>query len=361
MPRHFVPAHSGLSRRDRARAPLVTLSAGRTLGFLAHLIAYVFVCLIVLVAAGFFPTVIVALAWGIGLVAHGLFAVVMPLLRDAETEHELHDLEEEHASQHTNLAHDADPRARAQLHGPSLSTPAPLSNAAVQRTRSLEELSAAIAHEIRNPITAAKSLVQQIAEDPAASENAEHARVAVEELDRVERSIAHLLRFAREEPFEPALLDVRELIESAIDLLRDRASQQHVRVERDIERLPQLHADGEQLRKVLANLISNALDAHAEQPRPDAWLKIGAGQNLAGDELWIRVADNGPGLDATQRSQAFRPFYTSKRGGTGLGLALARKVVARHGGSIELVDGKGQGAEFLICLPQRAWSGGVGG
>lgn len=353
MPRHFVPAHPGLSRRDRARAPLVPVSVGAAMGFLAHLIAYVFVCLIIFVTAGFLPTIIVALAWGIGLVSHGLFAVVMPLLRAAQAEHE-------HEAEHETAADDADPRLHARSLGLPSSGPLALSRVDAQRTRSLEELSAAIAHEIRNPITAAKSLVQQIAEDPAASENAEHARVAVEELDRVERSIAHLLRFAREEPFEPAPLEVRELIDSAIDLLRDRAERQHVRIERDVERLPSLYADGEQLRKVLSNLIGNALDAHAERPRPDAWLKIAAGQNLAGDEVWIRVSDNGPGLDAMQRSQAFRPFYTSKRGGTGLGLALARKVVARHGGSIELSDGKGPGAEFLISLPRTAWSADVG-
>jgi signal transduction histidine kinase len=355
MPRHFVSAHPGLSRRDRGRTPSSSLSAGAAMGFLAHLIAYVFTCLIIFVTAGFFPTIIVALAWGIGLVSHGLFAVVMPVLRAAQAEHE-----HEHEEEHEIAAVEADLQQHARSVGSSSSGPRPLNDMDAQRARSLEELSAAIAHEIRNPITAAKSLVQQIAEDPAASENAEHARVAVEELDRVERSIAHLLRFAREEPFEPTALEVRELIESAVDLLRDRAERQHVRIERDIERLPSLHADGEQLRKVLSNLISNALDAHAERPRPDAWLKISAGQNLAGDEVWIRVRDNGPGLDATQRSQAFRPFYTSKRGGTGLGLALARKVVARHGGSIELVDSKGPGAEFLISLPRLARSADVG-
>ena len=76
---------------------------------------------------------------------------------------------------------------------------APSAEAVSREARALSELSASIAHEIRNPITAAKSLVQQIRESPAAPENAEYARVAVEELDRVERSISHLLRYAREE------------------------------------------------------------------------------------------------------------------------------------------------------------------
>jgi signal transduction histidine kinase len=321
------------------------LSTGRALGFFAHLIAYAFTCLLVWVAAGLFPMLMVALGWGIGLALHGLFALFMPMLRALESDDDEHDSDRDEDFARDHQVHQ-DQRANA------LPPAAPALE--VQRARSLEELSAAIAHEIRNPITAAKSLVQQIAEDPSALETAEHARVAVEELDRVERSIAHLLRFAREEPFEPTLLNVAELIESAIDLLRDRAERQGVRIERDIEPMPNVLADGEQLRKVLANLIGNALEAHQQHALTiSPIVAISAGRNLAGNELWIRVRDNGPGLDAAARTRAFQPFYTSKPGGTGLGLALARKVLARHGGSIELVDSKGPGAEFLLVLPQR--------
>jgi signal transduction histidine kinase len=324
--------------RESLLVPLLT--SGRAIGFFAHFIAYVFTCLIVLVAAGVFPTLMVGLGWGIGLALHGFFVLLVPLMRMARSED-------------TELEAWSPPHEAERV-------PAPLAAAAESplmpkdRARSLEELSAAIAHEIRNPITAAKSLVQQIAEDPSAEENREHARVAVEELDRVERSIAHLLRFAREEPFEPGPVDVSALIESAVELLRDRAERQAVQIERDIERVPSAYADGEQLRKVLANLIGNALDAHAERPTTDAWIRIAAGRNLAGDELWIRVRDNGPGLNDVQRQQAFQPFRTTKPGGTGLGLALARKVLARHGGSVELVQAKQPGAEFLLVLPLRA-------
>jgi signal transduction histidine kinase len=311
------------------------LSGGRAIAFFAHCIAYAFTCVLIWVAAGVFPMLLVALGWGIGLALHGLFALVVPMLRVLDT-----DTDDDDSADHGDRM-------------PVLPPAVPAVEA--QRARSLEELSAAIAHEIRNPITAAKSLVQQIAEDPNALETPEHARVAVEELDRVERSIAHLLRFAREEPFEPTMLNIAELIDSAIELLRDRAERQGVRIERDLEPLPSVLADGEQLRKVLANLIGNALEAHQQQTlTTNPVVAISAGRNLAGDELWIRVRDNGPGLDAAARSRAFQPFYTSKPGGTGLGLALARKVLARHGGSIELVANKGQGAEFLLVLPQRA-------
>jgi signal transduction histidine kinase len=311
---------------EREPVLLEMVSSGRAIGFYAHFIAYSFTCVLVLVTAGGFPALLVGLGWGIGLVIHGLFALLVPLLRAARG-----------SVAATRAARLPAPSAR--------SLPAP------DRARALEELSAAIAHEIRNPITAAKSLVQQIAEDPGAADSSEHARVAVEELDRVERSIAHLLRFAREEPFEPGPVVVSELIDSALELMRDRAERQGVRLERDLSPLPGLVADAEQLRKVLANLIGNALDAHESRPIADAWIRVSAGQNLAGDELWLRVADNGPGMTPQQREQAFQPFRTHKPGGTGLGLALARKVLQRHGGSIEIAEGKRGGAELLLVLP----------
>jgi signal transduction histidine kinase len=320
------------------------VSKGLSIGFAAHLIVYVLICLLLLVTAGFYATLIVAIAWGIGLAMHGFFTMAVPSLWGGSRTA---------ARPEAARPELARPEAIHSQHGSAPTRRAPTADEG-SRARSLEELSAAIAHEIRNPITAAKSLVQLIAEDPSAAETAEHARVAIEELDRVERSIAHLLRFAREEPFEPVELDVNELIESAIDLVQDRADRQRVRIERDIERLPSAYVDGQQLRKVLANLIGNALEAHADFKAADPLVRISAGQNLAGDELWIRVRDNGPGIPAALSAKVFRPFYTSKPGGTGLGLALAHKVLARHGGSIELVSHTGQGAELLLTLPRRA-------
>ena len=108
-----------------------------------------------------------------------------------------------------------------------------------QQRRSLEELSASIAHEIRNPITAAKSLLQQMGEDPASSENVEYARVALEELDRVERSISHLLRYAREEDMAVEPIRLSEVLEGAVESFRERLAKSGVEVR------PTLDADGE--------------------------------------------------------------------------------------------------------------------
>jgi signal transduction histidine kinase len=114
-----------------------------------------------------------------------------------------------------------------------------------------------------------------------------------------------------------------------------------------------MNGDVEKLRRVLINLVGNALDAFEGSATEEPHLQILSGQNLAGTEAWIRVRDNGPGIDAETARKLFDPFYTTKRSGTGLGLALSRKVVEAHGGSIELLDEPGEGSEFVLTFPRR--------
>jgi signal transduction histidine kinase len=221
-----------------------------------------------------------------------------------------------------------------------------------EHQRSLEELSASIAHEIRNPITAAKSLVQQMNEEPNGEDQAEYARVALAELERVERSISHLLRFAREEEIRLEAIDVEDVIESAVETFRERCGRSGVEILRDCDVRGQIEGDPEQLRRVLINLIGNAMDsleeAHVSAPR----IRIGLGENLAGSEVWIRVGDNGLGIDEQTQRRIFDPFFTSREAGTGLGLALCRKVIDDHGGTIEVDSTPGEGTEFVLTIPK---------
>ena len=227
-----------------------------------------------------------------------------------------------------------------------------------RHARDIQELTASIAHEIRNPITAAKSLVQQMGEDPGSRENTDFAQVALDELDRVERSISHLLRFAREE--EMQLQDVRlaEILSSALDTFRDRLARQEVELELDVDTEGEIRGDVDKLRRVVINLVSNALDALEQAGVVDPRIAIASGENLAGTEVWVRVRDNGPGIDAEALDRIFSPFYTSKSSGTGLGLAISKKLVDAHGGSIEVQSSPGEGTEFLLTFPRRTTAAG---
>jgi two-component system sensor histidine kinase HydH len=188
-------------------------------------------------------------------------------------------------------------------------------------------------------------------EDPTSAENVGYAKVALEELDRVERSVAHLLRFAREEDLRVTPVALASVIDSALEGLRDRIAAERVKLVRD-GHAGLVRADAEKLRRVLINLIGNALDALAEQPPADPTLEVLAGENLAGTECWVRVRDNGPGIGREALAQIWSPFFSSKASGTGLGLAIAKKLVEAHGGTIEVASQAGAGAEFTIALPK---------
>ena len=222
--------------------------------------------------------------------------------------------------------------------------------------RSLEHLSASIAHEIRNPITAAKSLVQQLGEDAAGVDQEEFARVAVAELERVERSISHLLRYAREEETRVSEIVMEDILESALETFRDRASRGGIEIRRNYDAEGRFSGDPEQLRRVVINLVSNAIEALEECEASHPTIRVEMGENLAGSEVWVRIVDNGMGVDSEARDRIFDPFYTSREDGTGLGLALCRKIVDNHKGSIDVLSPPSdqlEGTEFVMTFPRR--------
>ena len=222
--------------------------------------------------------------------------------------------------------------------------------------RSLEQLSASIAHEIRNPITAAKSLVQQMGEDAGDVDQEEYARVAVTELERVERSISHLLRYAREEDTRIVPVVMEDVLESALETFRDRARRAGIGIVRQYDAKGRLEGDPEQLRRVVINLVSNAMDALESSGTKSSEIRVSMGENLAGSEVWVRIADNGDGIDPGSRDRIFDPFYTSREDGTGLGLALCRKIVDEHQGRISVESPPAdldRGTEFVVIIPAR--------
>jgi signal transduction histidine kinase len=304
--------------------------ANAKIGFITHFIAYVSVLALILVSSGNFrATAIVALSWGIGIAIHYFTAVVAPGLRHRMVEDEVG----------RSVAQGVTQERRA---------------AETRHERSLEDLSASIAHEIRNPVTAAKSLVQQMGEDPVSSENIEYASVALEELDRVERSISHLLRYARDEEirFEP--FEMADIVESTIESFRDRIDLLSVELELQIDTPGRMLGDAERMRRVLVNLVGNALDALEQSDTPVPRLQIEAGENLAGTEVWVRVRDNGPGIHPDVVDNIFDPFFSTKEKGTGLGLALSKRVVDAHGGSMEVESNTESGTEFVLVFPKEA-------
>lgn len=218
-----------------------------------------------------------------------------------------------------------------------------------EKQASIDEISSTIAHEIRNPIAAAKSLVQQMGEDPTSAENVEYGKVALEELDRVERSISHLLKYAKEEEFRFANVNLATVVDSALTEMRGKLDDARVAVARNYIGGPIVSGDAEKLRQVFANVIDNAIDALA--PVAEARKIELFVENGRPGVATVRIRDNGSGIAPEKIERIFNPFFTTKEKGTGLGMAIARKIVEAHEGTIEVESEVGRGTEFQIRLP----------
>jgi signal transduction histidine kinase len=222
-----------------------------------------------------------------------------------------------------------------------------------EKQASLDELTASFAHEIRNPIAAARSLVQQMGEDPTSTENVEYARVALDELARVERSVSHLLKFAKEEDYHFENVNLAGVLDGALQQMRAKLESNAVTVSRSYLNGPVVRADADKLRQVFSNIIDNAIDSMAEvksDRRIDLAIQNTTDQNGHAMAM-VRVRDNGCGIQEDRIAKIFNPFYTSKPNGTGLGLGIAKKVLDAHRGAIEVSSRAGEGTEFRVSIP----------
>jgi signal transduction histidine kinase len=218
-----------------------------------------------------------------------------------------------------------------------------------EKQASLDELTATFAHEIRNPIAAAKSLVQQMGEDPTSAENVEYAKVALDELARVERSVSHLLKYAKQEDYRFENVNLASVLDAALRQMRSKIAANSVVVSRNYLGGPTVRADADKLESVFSNIVDNAIDAMAATSG-ERKIELRIERDRPGMAT-VRIRDNGCGIPRERIGRIFNPFYTSKEDGTGLGLGVARKVVDAHRGTIEVVSEPEAGAEFAVSIP----------
>ena len=215
------------------------------------------------------------------------------------------------------------------------------------RHSSLGRMSAAIVHEIRNPLGAIRGAAEALESViPRDHERAEFLTIIEQEVEQLNGLVTDFLQFARPRSPELLLTPPREIIESVVKLTGKQATQSRVQIEVNVaDDLPAVMMDGEQMKQVLLNLILNAIDA-----MPGGGRLIISG-NCRDEELDILVQDSGKGIDPTVRDKLFSPFVTTKARGTGLGLAIAHRLVSQHGGRITAYNVVGGGAIFQISLP----------
>jgi signal transduction histidine kinase len=209
------------------------------------------------------------------------------------------------------------------------------------RDEERETMLAGIAHEIRNPLGGIDLFAGLLAEEMKGSPAAEHAARIQKELGTLQGIVEDFLDFARVRPLALEPVEAAGFASEVAELSRPLAEEQGVRLAASGEGT--LNADRERLRRAVLNLVRNAIEA---SPRGETVeLSIPGGAE-------IRVADRGPGLTPEAREKLFSPFFSTKERGTGLGLPLARKVAAAHGGSLELVSREGGGTLARLAVPR---------
>lgn len=218
-----------------------------------------------------------------------------------------------------------------------------------QRLASLGQLAAGLAHEIKNPLAGIHGVLELLRDEESDDERIRLYREMLDELDRVNGTIHSLLGFARPTPPTRMPTDVADLIEGTAKLLRPGLSKNGIRLETTIEpELERFPLDPDQIRQVLVNLVNNA----AEAIEHDGSIAIRATPFPDGLGLILAVVDDGPGITADAQEQIFEPFYSTKFSGTGLGLAVARSLVAKHDGEIQVESRDGEGSTFFVLLPE---------
>src|ERR1700730_16265235 len=218
-----------------------------------------------------------------------------------------------------------------------------------ERQASLDELTASFAHEIRNPIAAAKSLVQQMGEDPTSNENVEYAKVALDELARVERSVSHLLKYAKETDYGFENVGLAGVLDHALTEMRAKLEARQISVSRNYIGGPTVRADADKLRQVFTNVIDNAIDA-MESNTGERRLEFGI-RNLYSGMATVVIRDNGCGIAEDKLAKIFNPFYTTKKNGTGLGMGIAKKVMAAQRGGIKAKRRPEMETDFRLSFP----------
>jgi two-component system nitrogen regulation sensor histidine kinase NtrY len=221
-----------------------------------------------------------------------------------------------------------------------------------QKVAAWREVARRLAHEIKNPLTpiqlSAERLQRHFAGAPHATRALvdECATAIVTEVEALKGLVDEFSQFARMPAPRATPTDLHGLLDDALALYRGLFSDVQIRTHFAAS-LPRVSADPEQIRRVIINLVDNAIEAMERKGQ----IVIETQRDLANSLVRVVVADDGPGIPPAERDKLFLPYYSTKRRGSGLGLAIVRRIIAEHGGSIDVGDNPPHGTRFTIELP----------
>ena len=223
-----------------------------------------------------------------------------------------------------------------------------------EKLASIGEMAAAVAHGIRNPLASLRAAAQVALRHPDSPESREHLSVIIEEVDRLDRRVSHLLSFSKPAPYHPLRESVTRLVEDLLPPFAELLRERRVHLELDLATdLPDVRVDPMQLEQALVEVVSNALDAMPEGGT--LGIAARARRDASGAEgVVVEVTDSGMGIPDKVLPSVCEPFFTTRAEGTGLGLAIAKRYVEQNGGHLEITSMAGKGVTVRIALPAEA-------
>jgi signal transduction histidine kinase len=213
----------------------------------------------------------------------------------------------------------------------------------------LEEMAPVLAHEIRNPLGSIKGAAQYLRSESNTSENQKLIDVIIEEADRLNSVVSQFLNYAKPYTLNLKMQDVNQIIEKAISVIEASPRLDNIVLEKELRPdLPLIAVDSEQLVQVILNIAFNAIEAmQAEGTLIFRTSKIESGD---GEAVGISIRDTGKGIRKEEMKNIFKPFFTTKERGVGLGLAICQRIIKNHGGHIKVKSIPMQGSIFYIRL-----------
>ncbi len=213
----------------------------------------------------------------------------------------------------------------------------------------LEEMAPVLAHEIRNPLGSIKGAAQYLRSEADTHESQRLLDVIIEEVDRLNGVVSQFLNYAKPYMLNVTIQDVNQVIEKAVSIIRASNLSGHIAIEKELRAdLPLVPVDAEQLVQVILNISFNAIEA---MPAGGSLMfRTSRIEGDTGGAVGISIRDTGNGIRKEDMKNIFKPFFTTKERGVGLGLAICQRIIKNHGGHLRVKSIPGQGSIFYIRL-----------